>query len=70
MRCHEDIVRLDISVYNVLVMEILQSKQDLSNDQRNSRVLKAGTSVPNEREEITACHKLREHVTTAGLAKF
>jgi hypothetical protein len=51
-------------------MEILQSKQDLSHDQRNSRVLKVGASISNEREEITACHKLGEHVARTNLAKL
>lgn len=57
-------------MHDISVMEILQSKQDLSDDQRSSRFLKAGASISNEREKITACHKLGEHVATTELASF
>jgi hypothetical protein len=57
-------------MHDISVMEILKSKQNLSDDQRSSRVLEAGTSISNEREEITTCHKLGEHVSGKDLANI
>jgi hypothetical protein len=67
MRSHEDIVRLDISVHNVSVMEILQSEQYLSDNQRGSRLLNADTSISDEREEVATRHKFGKNVARTRL---
>ena len=62
MRGYEDIVRFDISMYNVSVVEVLEGKQDLADYQRGWLLVKGATIVSNKGEEVTACHKFGEHV--------
>jgi hypothetical protein len=53
-------------MYNVLIMQVLQGKQDLSDDQRCSHLLK-GSFIPNKREKVATCNKFGEDVAITQL---
>jgi len=59
---HQNVLRLQISVYKILVMKILYSLENLPNDCCSRGASETSTAIFEVREKVTCCDQLLKDV--------
>lgn len=66
--CDENIVGLDVAVYDILLVEVVQGQQKLADNERGHFILHPPVLVSDEGLQIASRSKLRQEVAAKQLA--